>query len=85
MTRSLITDDIYVIKRYEDDYASCVKATRWVLGRDENIDTLLKELKDHPEIHNAAFETLREVTGVRLRTVDEWQKWWATHRKLKQP
>lgn len=82
MTRYFIANGIYAINPYEDDYANCVKAAQWVLGQNDSIDTLLKELKDHAEIHDAAFETLREVTGVRLRSVDEWQAWWGEHRKL---
>lgn len=83
MTRYFIANGIYAINPYEDDYANCVKAAQWVLGQNDSVDMLLKELKDYPEIHDAAFETLREVTGVRLRSVDEWQKWWGEHRKLK--
>jgi hypothetical protein len=83
MTRYFIANEIYAINPYEDDHANCVKAAQWVLGQNDSIDTLLKELKDHPEIHDAAFETLREVTGVRLRSVDEWQEWWEKNQKLK--
>jgi hypothetical protein len=75
--------DAYAINPYLDVYISCAKASHWVLGQNDRIDTLLKELKDHPEIQSAAFDTLHELTGENFRTVDEWQNWWAGHGKLK--
>jgi hypothetical protein len=65
-------------------YVSCANASLWVIDREERVDLLLAELRDHPEIQGAAFDTLHKLTGEKFRTVDEWQNWWARHRKLKQ-
>lgn len=65
-------------------YVSCANASLWVIDREERVDLLLAELRDHPEIQGSAFDTLHELTGENFRTVDEWQNWWVGHRKLKQ-
>ena len=77
--------DSAAINPFIEIYESCANASRWVLDHKERIDLLLIELKSYhdPEIQSAAFDTLNEITGVDLRSVDEWKEWWEENRELR--
>jgi len=77
--------DSAAINPFIEIYESCANTSRWVLGHKGRIDLLLVELEGHrnSEIQNAAFDTLNEITGVDLRSVDEWKEWWEENRELR--
>lgn len=77
--------DAAAINPFTEIYESCANASRWILDHKERIDLLLRELEGHPssETQSAAFDTLNEVTGVDLRSVDEWKEWWEKNRELR--
>jgi hypothetical protein len=63
-------------------YVSCANASVWVTDREERVDQLLATIGDHPEIQDAAFDTLHDLTGENFHKIGDWQDWWGAHRKL---
>lgn len=68
--------------QYPTSYAPhyCRMASYWIANSKQNIDALLIQTKNVPEINNVAVDVLREITGENFKAVSEYEEWWTSSR-----